>query len=85
MSRCPKCNWHSFALVEIEPNGSEVKLNAIVCAQCRSVVGVTDWYAVGRNVAALARQVTAIEAQLSRIDRVLQVIAHNQSVVANAR
>jgi hypothetical protein len=47
---CPKCSSPSFESVEFTPRGSGFKLNAIQCAACGAVVGVTDYYNIGNLI-----------------------------------
>ena len=58
-SSCPKCDNHSFELVEAIPINSNYKLMYIQCTSCGAVVGVMDYYNIG--------------AKLGKIENVLKI------------
>lgn len=55
LSTCPKCNSHSFEMVEQEIKGSKFKLMFVQCVMCGAVVGVTDFWNIGALVRKLAK------------------------------
>ena len=56
MPSCPKCDNHTFRMAEIEPLGSNFKLNAVVCAACGTIVGVLEYYNNGQLIHDLAKK-----------------------------
>jgi transcription elongation factor Elf1 len=44
--KCPNCPSSNFAATPIDARGSGVKLTAIHCASCGSIVGITEPYSV---------------------------------------
>ena len=49
-STCPKCDNHSFELVENTPRKSSFKLMFVQCTSCGAVVGVLDYYNIGQRI-----------------------------------
>ncbi|GAB3510622.1 hypothetical protein GCM10027341_49210 [Spirosoma knui] len=48
-SICPKCSTKRFEIVEKDDiKGSNFKLNFVQCANCGTVVGVTDFFNLGQ-------------------------------------
>lgn len=52
ISTCPKCNNHSFEMVEHTPRGSRFKIMFVQCTMCGAVVGTVDYI----NTAALIQE-----------------------------
>jgi hypothetical protein len=44
--KCPNCPSSNFEATYIEPHGSAVRLTAIHCASCGSIVGITEPYSI---------------------------------------
>ena len=64
LSKCPKCEKSSFELKELDPTGSNYKFNAIQCAFCGTVVGITDFYNNGAQLKRLSKAVQQIAVKL---------------------
>lgn len=48
-SNCPKCSTKVFEVVEKDDvKNSNFKLNFVQCANCGTVVGVTDYFNIGQ-------------------------------------
>ena len=47
LSKCPKCDGHSFAIQENSPANSRYKIYMVQCASCGCVVGTKDYYDAG--------------------------------------
>lgn len=56
-STCPKCDNHSFELVEDTPIGSAFKLMFVQCTSCGAVVGVMDYYNIGQRMNELEKKI----------------------------
>lgn len=54
-SSCPKCGNHGFETVITTPSGSNFKLLFIQCSSCGCVIGVLDYYNIGRLLENLAK------------------------------
>ena len=52
ISTCPKCDSHSFEMVENSPRDSRFKIMFVQCALCGAVVVTADYI----NTAALIQQ-----------------------------
>lgn len=55
-SKCAVCAASNFETVLESPKNSNFKLQFIRCASCRSVVGVADYYNIGRLIHVLAEK-----------------------------
>lgn len=49
-SSCPKCDNHSFELVQGTPTNSKFNFMYIQCSSCGAVVGVMDYYNIGAKL-----------------------------------
>ncbi len=56
-STCPKCESHSFEMVETIPKGSRFKHMFIQCALCGAVVGTTDYYSTHSLLDKIAQKI----------------------------
>lgn len=55
-SKCPKCEASNFETVLESPKNSNFKVQFIRCASCRAVVGVMDYYNIGKLIHVLAEK-----------------------------
>lgn len=46
-SKCAKCGYTEFEVVDAEPRGSRFILLFVQCAKCGTVVGVTEAFNIG--------------------------------------
>lgn len=76
VSTCAKCGGGMFKLVTQEPQGSNVKMNFIQCAECNAPIGVADFYNTGNQLLALKKQVDSLASDVSSIKQTLEKIAH---------
>lgn len=53
-SKCPKCENSAFEVVNELPLNSNYELIFVRCVNCRTVVGVIDYYNVGTLIKKLA-------------------------------
>lgn len=53
-SKCPKCEYQEFEVVNEIPANSNYELIFVRCVNCHSVVGVIDYYNVGTLIKKLA-------------------------------
>lgn len=53
-SKCPKCENSAFEVVNELPVNSNYELIFVRCVNCRTVVGVIDYYNVGTLIKKLA-------------------------------
>lgn len=53
-SKCPKCEGSEFEAVNQTPINSNFELIFVRCNQCKTVVGVIDFYNVGSLIKKLA-------------------------------
>jgi uncharacterized Zn finger protein len=60
LSTCPKCNNHTFEIVENSPSKSAYKLLFVQCTSCGAVVGVMDYYNIGARINELEKKVDNI-------------------------
>ena len=79
VSKCGKCEATRFELKTQEPSGSAVKFNFIQCAACGTVVGVTDFLAVGTMVGGLSGDIGNMA---KRVDDVLSRISRLEAILA---
>jgi hypothetical protein len=58
LSTCPKagCNSHSFEMVQYSPANSNFKMLFTQCTKCGTVVGVTEYYNIGKLLHNLAKK-----------------------------
>jgi translation initiation factor 2 beta subunit (eIF-2beta)/eIF-5 len=56
-SSCPKCDSHSFEMVEGNPEHSNFRLMYIQCSSCGAVVGVMDYYNIGSKLEELKKKI----------------------------
>lgn len=56
-STCPKCNSHSFEMVENTPTKSNFKLMFVQCSSCGAVVGIMDYYNIGQRINELEKKI----------------------------
>jgi hypothetical protein len=71
ISTCIKCNGQSFELSLFTPIGEAGKLTLVQCAGCGTPVGALD-SALGPQIEALKKRVSAIDEGLNRIAQALQ-------------
>jgi len=55
VSTCPKCDSHTFEIVENTPKNSKFKLQFVQCSKCGAVIGVMDSYNIGSLLHKLAK------------------------------
>ena len=55
-SKCPKCEGLEFEVVNQTPINSNYELIFVRCNQCKTVVGVIDFYNVGTLIKKLAQK-----------------------------
>lgn len=58
VSTCPnsQCKGHGFEIVEHEPMGGKFKVHFIQCASCGTVVGVQEYYNIGKLIEIFAKK-----------------------------
>lgn len=85
MPKCPKCEHQSFALTELNVQGSRYRMYAVECSNytCHAVVGVTEYYDSGslikeqeKKLADLASQVSRIQRSVSQMEAYLSRLGH---------
>lgn len=47
ITSCAKCGTHFFEVKQVEPHGSDYKINFVQCSKCGTVVGVMDVENIG--------------------------------------
>lgn len=55
-STCPKCESHSFEVVNVTPDNSRFTLMFVQCAECGAVVGTMDLRNIGEMISQLPDQ-----------------------------
>ncbi|HEX2933800.1 MAG TPA: hypothetical protein VHO72_00460 [Bacteroidales bacterium] len=55
-SKCPQCACTEFEVVNQTPVNSNYELIFVRCLQCKTVVGVIDYYNVGTLIKKLAQK-----------------------------
>ena len=55
-SQCPKCSSTVFETVIETPKNSNFKLLFVRCEKCRTVVGVLDYYNIGKLIQSFAKK-----------------------------
>lgn len=55
-SKCPRCQSTSFEIAEETPSKSNFILSFVRCSLCKTVVGVNDFYNIGRLIHDLAKR-----------------------------
>jgi len=55
-SKCPKCENTKFEVVNEQPINSNFELRMVRCNECKTVIGVLDFYNVGTLVKKLAEK-----------------------------
>lgn len=57
ISKCPKCDSHSFEMKEAEPAGSKYKIMFIQCSLCGVVIGTTDYFDTASMLEKIAEKI----------------------------
>lgn len=55
-STCVKCGSTSFEIMENSPSGSNFKFMFVQCSSCGGVVGVMDYYNIGKLLEILGKK-----------------------------
>ena len=56
-------------MIEIEPAGSNFKLNAVCCTHCNSILGVMDYHNTGRQLQLVQKENGELKQALSLLQR----------------
>jgi hypothetical protein len=63
------CGNTSTRMVEISPQDSRVKLQAICCMKCSAILGVTDYFDTHSVLMKLAEKIDALWQEVNQIKR----------------
>lgn len=76
-SSCPKCDSHTFEIVEGNPNNTAFRLMYVQCSSCGSVVGVMDYYNIGAKLEKLEKQEKELSGEIQRLKSNDETINNN--------
>ncbi|MDO9536433.1 MAG: hypothetical protein Q7J85_14160 [Bacillota bacterium] len=68
MACCPKCDNHSFEMVEAEPKNCRFKVMFVQCSSCGAVVGVMDFFNLSTLIHELNDKTETIDNKLEDIE-----------------
>jgi len=67
-SLCPKCENHTFEMVEVEPGNWRFKIMFVQCTKCGTVVGTMDYFNLSTLIHELKEKVDILDNKLEDIE-----------------
>ena len=74
LSKCPSCDHRMFEMVENEPYKSNFKYMFIQCSKCGSVVGLTEYFNVGKLVKDQQNSIDSLKKQVSYLTSLVESV-----------
>lgn len=78
LSLCPKCENHSFEMVEVEPGNWRFKIMFVQCTSCGTVVGTMDYFNLSTLIHELKEKVENVENKLEDIEYEIVLMKTNK-------
>ena len=73
-AKCPHCKGSNFELQRVEPAGSRVAMQFILCTSCKAPVGVAEYYDSGTLLKKQEKEIEALKRKIDQIDYNVQAI-----------
>lgn len=82
ITSCPKCNNHSFEIVEVPVAHSVYKLNAVQCSVCGTPIGIQEYFNSGAKILEQTGIISGLSTKISNLEQILLDIEQSLRIIA---